>query len=292
MNIQQLSREIGTGVDTLRIWERRYGFPSPQRDRRGHRSYSENEVEELRIVGKLRYMGQRPGNIFALSPNQRRKLLQDLVEKQVPKSAELIQQATLMPVVEIAPRLRLLLSAHGLSDFIHETAVPLLQCLGLGWTNGSISIAREHFISDLLEDIIKNEMKHQPPNPKARILFLTLSGERHRLGLLMAAVLFQQQSLECQLIMEDLPLTEVPQLAGELQVDAVALSFSPSFLATQAKKDLVGLRDILDPQIKLIAGGQALDHGPYLPGIRICTDLKQIPALCQKEFGVQERKEK
>ncbi|WP_020674675.1 MerR family transcriptional regulator [Geopsychrobacter electrodiphilus] len=290
-NIQQLSSEVGIGVDTLRIWERRYGFPAPQRDRRGHRSYSQNEVEELRIVKKLQDLGQRPGVIFALNPNQRRKLVEKLVEEQAPKSASLKYLAAQMPVVEIGPQLRLLLSTHGLSDFIHETVVPLVLLLGLGWTDGSISIAREHFISDLLEDIIKNEIKKPPADATASILCSTLNGERHRLGLLMAAAIFHQQGIGCQLISDDLPISEIAQLAEQLQVDAVALSFSPHFPATQAKKDLVSLRNILDPQIKLVAGGQALDHAPYLAGVRICTDLKQIPALCQKEFGVRIIKE-
>jgi len=291
-NIQQLSHEIGIGVDTLRVWERRYGFPAPQRDRRGHRCYSQNEVEELRIVKTLQDLGQRPGHLFALSPNQRRKLLRDLIEEQAPESVELKYLATLMPVVEIAPQLRLLLSTQGLSEFIHETVAPLLQCLGLGWTDGSISIAREHFISDLLEDILRDAIKKQSVASEERMLFLTLSGERHRLGLLMAAALFQQQGIKCQLIQEELPLSEIPQLAEQFQADAVALSFSPHFQATQAKKDLVSLRKILDPKIKLIAGGQVLGNGTYLPGVLICTDLKQIPTLCQKEFSVQEIKEK
>ncbi|MDT8445207.1 MAG: cobalamin B12-binding domain-containing protein, partial [Desulfuromonadales bacterium] len=167
------------------------------------------------------------------------------------------------------------------------TAVPLIQFLGLGWADGSISIAREHLISDLLADSIKAEIKQYPAASAVRMLFLTLSGERHRLGLLMAAALFQQQGIACQLIQEDLPLAEVPQLAEQFQIDAVALSFSSHFSATQAKKDLVSLRKMLNPQIKLIAGGQALVHKAYLPGLHICTDLKQIPKLCQKEFGIR-----
>lgn len=29
LNINQLSQEVGIGVDTLRVWERRYNFPDP-----------------------------------------------------------------------------------------------------------------------------------------------------------------------------------------------------------------------------------------------------------------------
>ncbi len=94
------------------------------------------------------------------------------------------------------------------------------------------------------------------------------------------------------MIQEDLPASEVPLLAQDLQVDAVAISFSPHFPAAQAKKNLVSLRKILDPKIKLIAGGQGIDTGPYLAGVRICTDLTQIPALYRREFGTRAHKEK
>lgn len=289
-NIQQLSDEIGVGVDTLRIWERRYGFPAPQRDRRGHRSYSRAEVEALRTAKRLQDLGLRPGQIFALSLEERHQRLKDLVDQQLPESTELKDLATRMPVADIGPQLRRLLAEHGLVDFIHQTVVPLLLSLGLGWVGGSITIAREHFISDLLEEMIEDEIKLRPADPATQVLFLTLDGERHRLGLLLAAALFQHQGLSCQLIHESLPLTEIPPLARELNVQAVALSFSSHFPAARAKKDLVSLRKILDPQVMLIAGGQALVKAPYLPGIRTCTDLKQIPLMCAKMFDMEQEK--
>ncbi|HRI93726.1 MAG TPA: MerR family transcriptional regulator, partial [Accumulibacter sp.] len=32
MNIGAVERDTGLGKDTLRVWERRYGFPQPTRD--------------------------------------------------------------------------------------------------------------------------------------------------------------------------------------------------------------------------------------------------------------------
>ena len=48
-----------TGVPegTLRMWERRYGFPSPQRLPSGHRRYSEDEVALVRRVASERSAG-------------------------------------------------------------------------------------------------------------------------------------------------------------------------------------------------------------------------------------------
>src|ERR1700681_2113263 len=41
---------LGVSPNTLRSWERRYGFPSPQRSPRGHRQYALAEIEALRMT--------------------------------------------------------------------------------------------------------------------------------------------------------------------------------------------------------------------------------------------------
>src|SRR5947209_809342 len=39
---------LGVSANTLRSWERRYGFPGPQRSAGGHRHYDDLEIEALR----------------------------------------------------------------------------------------------------------------------------------------------------------------------------------------------------------------------------------------------------
>jgi MerR family transcriptional regulator, light-induced transcriptional regulator len=41
---------LGVSTNTLRSWERRYGFPSPQRSPGGHRQYALVEIEALRLT--------------------------------------------------------------------------------------------------------------------------------------------------------------------------------------------------------------------------------------------------
>jgi DNA-binding transcriptional MerR regulator len=290
ISIQTLSRELETGVDTLRVWERRYGNPEPTRDARGHRVYSEEQRQELRLVRKLLDLGERPARIFRLAPQQRQQRLEELVAELKPDSNELRRLAIDTQPVELAGEIRLLLRHHGLAQFIHEICVPLLQLLGFAWTEGSISIAREHLISDLIEETLRHEIRRQPARGDvAHILFLNLSGERHRLGLLLAASLFQLAGCRSTLIQEDLPLDEVAPLTAELKVNAVALSFSRHYSALQAKKELVELRRRLEPQIRLIAGGDALKGKIFLPGILLCNDLNQIAAICKREFAPLDR---
>lgn len=41
---------LGVSPNTLRSWERRYGFPSPQRSAGGHRQYALAEIEALKLT--------------------------------------------------------------------------------------------------------------------------------------------------------------------------------------------------------------------------------------------------
>lgn len=284
MTIQQLSKEVGVGVDTLRIWERRYGFPRPERDGLGHRCYPQDQVEQLRLVKTLQGLGQRPGQIFTLTPAQRTDLLRQLLQQQEPVDAGLEALITRGTPAQIGLELGARLQQWGLIEFLNQVAVPLVGLLDRGWTEGRISVAREHLVSDELERLLRAALAARVEGGGEAMLFLTLSGERHKLGLLMAAAWFHALGSRCHLLNEDLPLSEVAPLAAELQVAAVALSFSSHYPARQAKQDLASLRRLLDPRIILIAGGGALRRGVSLQGLVVCTDLRQIPRIYQKHL--------
>jgi len=285
MTIQQLSQDIGIGIDTLRVWERRYGFPAPGRDSRGHRSYSHEQVEALRVVKKLQDLGLRPGKIFKMSSLERRELLLASTPRDSSHNVVLQQLAKELSPKQIDWELHGQLQQLGLSNFIHQFVLPLLQVLDQGWTDNNISIAREHLVSDSLEQLLREQLlAGQQKDKSSQILFLTLSGERHKLGLLMAAALFSGEGINGIFLNEEIPLTEVPKLASELKVKGVALSFSCHYSLRQAKQDLSSLRKNLDQKIKLIVGGHAVQKITSLPNLLVCTDLQQIPQLASRHF--------
>ena len=59
IGIAALERDIGVGKDTLRVWERRYGFPKPHRDAIGERVYPADQVERVRLVKHIMARGHR-----------------------------------------------------------------------------------------------------------------------------------------------------------------------------------------------------------------------------------------
>ena len=64
LGIAAVEREVGLSKEVLRVWERRYGFPVPARDRNDERLYPAEQVERLRMVKRLMDQGHRPGRLL------------------------------------------------------------------------------------------------------------------------------------------------------------------------------------------------------------------------------------
>jgi hypothetical protein len=66
MSIAAVERDTGLSKDTLRVWEKRYGFPAPERDAQGERCYPMDQIERLRVIKRLLDVGHRPGRVVTL----------------------------------------------------------------------------------------------------------------------------------------------------------------------------------------------------------------------------------
>lgn len=68
--ISAVSRLSGVPAETIRIWERRYGFLRPARSEGGHRLYDEDGVRVLRAVRILQEHGSRVGSLKQYNTEQ------------------------------------------------------------------------------------------------------------------------------------------------------------------------------------------------------------------------------
>lgn len=65
LTITAVARETGLSPDTLRVWERRYGFPKPLRNSSGRRGYPQEQIDRLRQIKRLVDAGFRPGKLVS-----------------------------------------------------------------------------------------------------------------------------------------------------------------------------------------------------------------------------------
>lgn len=263
MNIGAVERDTGLSKDTLRMWERRYAFPAPERDGHGERVYPQNQVKKLRLIKHLMQMGYRPGKIVGRSLEE----LQDLSSGDPLTGAgrpgaqmeDLLELIKTHQPAELRHRLAIELASRGLKDFVIDLVVPLNSAVGDAWMRGRLAVFEEHLYSEMMRSLLRNAISAiQPQGPAPRVVLTSLPGEKHSLGLLMAEALLVVEGACCMPFGNETPVSDVVDAAASHRADIVALSFSASFPEHEAARALEHLRELLPGTTDLWAGGAAV----------------------------------
>ncbi len=184
-------RITGLTPHVLRVWERRYGAVTPLRTPKGTRRYRVTDVARLQLLRAAVEAGHRIGAVARLADES----LQALVDGRsaAVASAEPLDRAIAAIEVLDAPGAERVISdqllALGPVRFAREFALPLIQGVGARWFDGRLCIAAEHMASALLRSLLGAALRPAASAADApKILFATLPGERHELGLLVSAL--------------------------------------------------------------------------------------------------------
>ena len=277
--IAAVERDTGLGKDTLRVWERRYGFPKPDRDAKGERLYPAEQVEKLRLIRCLLDRGQRPSKVVGASMEDLRAMLETAeaskASESPPGAVDGMQYVRLGRTVELAASLRQALLRQGLQRFVAETVAPLSEEVGAAWMRGEIQVSDEHAYTEQVQNVLRGAIgSFGPSSERPRVLLSTLPGEDHVLGLLMVEATLVSEGAACLSLGTRTPMADLCRAAVDNGIDVVGLSFSAAFPARQAIDRLVELRAMLPAQIAIWAGGAAVrGKQKRLPGVRVVTDL-------------------
>jgi len=276
MGISAVEQETGISKDTLRVWERRYGFPKPRRDAHGERAYSAEEVRELRRIRRLMDQGMRPGRIFA----QGLAALEAAAPAAAPPTP-LPHEIALLRAHRIG-ELRALLEQAALRDglyaFVTEVAAPLTVQVGEAWARGELQVYEEHLFSEQLQAVLRNAIARLDGAGSApKVLLTTLPGEQHGLGLLMAQAVFALEGADCVSLGTQTPVREVADAVRAQGAQLVALSASGGYAPGALKEGVHQLRAALSEDVEIWCGGAGAARLKRLgAGVRVIGELAGI----------------
>jgi len=280
LNISAVERETGLSKDVLRMWERRYGFPKPDRDDNGERQYTADDVGKLRAMKRLMDVGLRPGKIIGLSLAE----LNAMADTRTPS-----RQDPLAPAIErdvlamlkthhataLQHTLANLMMRQGLQRFVLDTISPLNRAVGDAWMRGELQVFEEHLYTEQLQVALRaaiNAFPRQTGMP--RVLLTTFPSEQHGIGLLMVEAMMVPEGVQCISLGPQTPLDDVRRAAIAHKVQIVALSFSAAFPVRQATDGLAMLRRQLPQNVTLWAGGEMTRRvRKTMPGVVLIPDL-------------------
>ena len=291
-NIAAVERDTGLTKDTLRVWERRYGFPNPDRDAFGERIYPIDQVEKLRALRRLMDAGHRPGKVIRLSIEELMALTaQTASASDAPRSLsnvmaehdDLDRFLSMVRAHQIDEFRRALSQSQlrlGMERFVLEIVAPMTRLVGDLWARGEFEVFEEHLYTESLQVVMRSTIANIPqPAEQPRVMLTTVPQESHGLGLLMAEALLALDGCRCTSLGVQTPVWDILRAAAAHRADVVALSFSSVLNPNHVLDALNELRSKLPEGVEIWAGGNAPILRRRPPAhIRVLSDLRDIQA--------------
>jgi DNA-binding transcriptional MerR regulator len=226
--IRTVSSLTGVNAVTLRAWERRYNLITPQRTPKGHRLYTQADVERIRQVLDLLEQGISISQVKPLldqtpappvsGQGEAGEVWRDYQQRILGAVAAFDQQAldtlyndalSLYPAVVVTERL----------------TTPLLRLLGERWRDRATGIAEEHFFSVYLRNRLGARIHHVNQRSSGPLLLLAcLPGEQHEIGLLLFALASIDFGYRILVLGANTPLEQLPAVHAQRPCAAIVLS--------------------------------------------------------------------
>lgn len=283
LSIGALARAIGIPVETLRTWERRYGTPQAERTQSGHRRYSMDTLQKLRLVRSAIQAGHRASLVVGASEAALRELLEALPEDagaqthEEPESAdsELRHRGSIARCIELMRgfdgraldrELTAGLAALGALRFMEQRVAPLLEEVGERWSTGDLGVRHEHFASERLQEFLVRQWRPLSDAATGPVcVCATPAGEQHTLGLQMAAYTLALNNVRVVYLGASLPARELADAIEQHRAPLALLSAARGAHALELQDYCHALRSAVGSELTLLVGGGGFAEVPPAP---------------------------
>lgn len=275
LSIGALSNATGVPVDTLRTWERRYGYPLPTaRGDGSHRRYSADTVGMIQLILRALELGHRASAVVGRDAAELQRLIAERERQLAPLTPD-------ERIVKDWVDLTRALDGDGLTrafhrqlaemsaiEFLERCMGPYLSEIGAGWASGQLHIYQEHLASERAREFLSAQwrrLSEQGQRPSAaRVILATLPGERHVLGLHMAAWVVARVGVHVGFLGGDTPVAELASAARQSQAQGVVLSLAAGYRG-DLPRQLRELESLLPSSVRVAVGGAGSSDASAAP---------------------------
>jgi DNA-binding transcriptional MerR regulator len=285
LRIGELSRRLGVSDHVLRAWERRYGLLRPVRTTGGFRLYSEADLDRVRRM--LAYLDQ------GLSAAEAARAVVDgespagtgadgLAHHDRLTDATATLAAALDTFDEPAAHAVLdrLLSTLTVETVLRDVVLPYLRALGDRWERGDVSVAQEHFASNLIRGRLAGLARGWGHGRGPRAILACVPDELHDIALLAFGIVLNRNGWRIEYLGASTPLDDLIRMANTQRPDLIVLLGIAPERFDGLTDDLVQLARIAPIAL---AGSGATPAIADAVGARLLTDdpvtaAEQMPA--------------
>ena len=243
LRIGELSRRVGVSDYVLRAWETRYGLLNPTRTVGGFRLYS--HADESRVRRMQFHLAQGLSAAEAAGA-----AIAELTNPPAPpemqwqgdanRDANRVTNRVTNHVAELSAALQValdefdepaaqavwdrLLSDLTLETVLRDTVLPYLCDLGARWTRQEITVAQEHFASNVIRGRLASLARGWGTGHGPRAIIACPPGEQHDLPLMIFGIILHRNGWRVDYLGANTPIEELVVSADRIQPDLIVLA--------------------------------------------------------------------
>jgi DNA-binding transcriptional MerR regulator len=239
LRIGELARRTGASPELLRAWERRYGLLRPTRSQGGFRLYTAADEERIRRMKEYLARGvaaaeaarlavraepPRPGTDTTTPAIPAPETTTDPPPLLQAAARELAGALDRFDEEQAHAVLDRLLAAYRIETILRDLLVPYLHDLGERWGRGEVSVAQEHFASNLLRGRLLGLARGWGQGHGPTAVLACLPGEQHDLGLIAFGITLYRRGWRIIYLGPDTPIATIGQATDRIAPDLVVLA--------------------------------------------------------------------
>ncbi len=226
MRIGELSRRTGVSPELLRAWEQRYDLLRPSRSPGGFRLYSADDEARVRRTTALIADGLSAAEAAGLAagviarerePAEEQPLVEEL-------AAGLAAALDGFDAAGAHAALDRLLATVSVEVVLTDVLIPYLRELGERWAVGEVTVAQEHFASNLVRGRLLGLAADWGAGGASTAVLACLPGEAHDLGLIFLGILMARRGWQVTFLGAETPFDTLHNAAARLRPSLVVLA--------------------------------------------------------------------
>jgi len=231
LRIGELSRRLGVSDHLLRAWENRYGLLQPVRSLGGFRLYS--EADESRVRRMQAYLadglsaaeaaraaladGASAGPVRPAEPHR-------AASAWIGSRAALRQALDAFDEPAAQAVLDRLLADMSVAAVLRDVVMPYLADLGERWQRGTVSVALEHFASNVIRGRLGGLARGWGSGHGPRALLACPPGELHDLALMVFGIVLNRNGWRIEYLGTSTPVEELKRAVDASRPDLVVVA--------------------------------------------------------------------
>ncbi|WP_447970910.1 MerR family transcriptional regulator [Nitrospira sp. M1] len=264
--IHRFSKLTGLTPHVIRAWEKRYGLVTPTRGKNRYRQYTDEDVRFFRYLKSRVDHGDSIGSLAELGREELLKRAQlasvEVIQVETPAEqlvSELIHAVQQHAFDVFERKLNGALAVIPFEEALHRFLFPLLERVGDLWHEGIMSVAQEHYVSNLVKQKIFSAMNHVRVNEHGPAVVVACpQNESHEVGALTVAYLCTSRGCRTHYLGLRMPINELVEYCRAIRPALILFSLT----IRPSNEDAENLASDLEAQLLPICpvgiGGQGV----------------------------------